>query len=67
LFRNYTGDEYMEQLDPYFQKEWLKNQTASFNTYFVPTFSQVLTRRGYGITFNMLKATEMLNEELNLI
>lgn len=45
----------------YAQSKWFKNQTAEWNSHYSPKFAEMLTTRGYGFTFNILKAEDLLN------
>lgn len=40
---------------------WFQEQFSTFNGDFQPEFSEVRTTRGYGYTFNLIDADELLN------
>lgn len=42
-------------------RKWFINQFSSWNQKTKPKFSEMLTRRGMGFTFNALEASELLN------
>jgi hypothetical protein len=46
----------------YYQVDWFKNQTTSWNTYYQPEFTEVLTKRGFGFAFNMLPNSKLFTE-----
>lgn len=43
------------------QTEWFMNLTAEWNTFYAPKFAEILTTRGYGFSFNILEAKDLLN------
>jgi hypothetical protein len=53
----------LEMIRKYYQKDWFMNQTASWNTRFQPVFTDLLTRRGFGSTFNMLVGSKLFTNE----
>lgn len=63
--REYNYKNYEHTIVPTIHKkaqtEWFKNQIADWNTYYSPKFAEILTTRGYGYTFNSLKAQDLLN------
>jgi hypothetical protein len=61
-----VNDSYVSKTVPtikkYFQVEWFKNQTSSWNTYYQPEFIEVLTKRGFGFAFNMLPNSKLFTD-----
>lgn len=43
------------------QTEWFKNQSAEWNSYYSTKFAEILTTRGFGFTFNVPNAKDLLN------
>lgn len=43
------------------QLEWFGQQSATWNSYYQPEFTEVLTPRGYGFAFNMLDPSKMFH------
>lgn len=69
--RNYSYENYEHLIVPTIhgqvQTDWFKNQTAAWNTLYTPKFAEILTTRGYGFTFNILEAKDLLNvDELRI-
>jgi hypothetical protein len=63
-YENETRMKYfLPKIKKYYQQKWFMSQTASWNTRFVPIFAEVLTRRGYGSTFNMLSDSKLFTEK----
>jgi hypothetical protein len=56
-------ENFLQRVKEYYQTEWFQNQTASWNTHFKPIFTETLTRRGYGFTFNMLDNSKMFTDK----
>jgi hypothetical protein len=48
----------------YYQVDWFKNQTSSWNTYYRPEFTEVLTKRGFGFAYNMLPNSKLFTDRL---
>ncbi|CAO1405347.1 unnamed protein product [Diamesa serratosioi] len=63
--RYYNYEDYEHMIVPTIhgqaQTEWFKNQTGAWNTFYAPKFAEILTTRGYGYSFNVLEAEELLN------
>jgi hypothetical protein len=55
-------ENYLEKVKLNFEPEWFENQTASWNMIYEAIFTESLTRRGYGFTFNMLPEQEMFTD-----
>jgi hypothetical protein len=47
----------------FYQRGWFVNQSASWNSHFEPAFTEVIARRGYGSTFNMLPQSELFTNQ----
>jgi mannose/fructose/N-acetylgalactosamine-specific phosphotransferase system component IID len=64
-FQN-LNDSFVSKIVPiikeYFQVDWFKNQTTSWNTYYQPEFTEVLTKRGFGFAFNMLPNSKLFTD-----
>lgn len=69
--RDFYYENYEHVIVPTIQKQaqtkWFKNQTTEWNTFYAPKFAKILTTRGYGFTFNILEAKELLNVDEYLI
>jgi hypothetical protein len=50
-------------LKSYYQREWFMNQTAVWNSRYIPSFTENPTRRGFGSTFNMLAVSDLFTNE----
>lgn len=65
LYGNYEFHNYEHTIVPAIHEQsqinWFKNQTAEWNTYYTPQFAEILTTRGYGFSFNILEAEDLLN------
>ena len=63
--REYFYEDYEHMIVPTIHKqaqtEWFINQSAEWNTIYAPTFAEILTTRGYGFSFNILEAKDVLN------
>ena len=68
LLREYYYENYEHMIVPaiheHVQTEWFKNQTAEWNSYYAPKFAEILTTRGYGFSFNILDAKDLLNVDV---
>jgi hypothetical protein len=66
-FLNFTTGKKIENMSrkikEYYQIDWFRNQTASWNTNFKPIFTETLTKRGFGFSFNSLPAPKLLTRE----
>jgi hypothetical protein len=56
-------EEFPKRIKEYYQVEWFRNQTASWNNLYQPIFTEVLTKRGFGFAFNMLPDTKLFTKE----
>jgi hypothetical protein len=56
-------ENFYPKVKKYLQSEWFTNQTAVWNRNYKPVFKEVLTRRGYGFTFNMLPESKLFSDE----
>jgi hypothetical protein len=56
-------ENFYQKLKGYLQSEWFTNQTAVWNSNYKPIFKEVLTKRGYGLTFNMLPESKLFTDE----
>jgi hypothetical protein len=57
---NNISADFYNKIKEFYEPEWFMNQTASWNSIFKPVFTESLTRRGYGFTFNMLTESKLL-------
>jgi hypothetical protein len=53
----------MPILRKFYHQAWFMNQTAAWNSRFIPTFTEIPSRRGFGSTFNMLVALDQFTNE----
>lgn len=60
---SYQIDDLVQKMRKYYQIDWFKNQTATWNTHYKPVFAEVLTRRGYGFAFNALPVEKLFTKE----
>jgi hypothetical protein len=69
-FKN-LNDSFVSKIVPivkeYFQVDWFKNQTSSWNTYYQPEFTEVLTKRGFGFAFNMLPNSKLFTDRYSVV
>jgi hypothetical protein len=63
LVANRSKVNIVPMLRKFYLHDWFMNQTASWNARFKPNFFENPTRRGFGSTFNMLKATDLFRNE----
>lgn len=57
------SENFLGKVRKLFLTEWFENQTASWNTYYQPDFTEVLTKRGFGYSFNMLPALQLFTKK----
>jgi hypothetical protein len=55
--------EFLPAIKRFYQTDWFRSQTASWNSRYRPEFSEVLTKRGYGFAFNMLAEAELFTDK----
>jgi hypothetical protein len=55
--------DYYNKIKVYYQPEWFMEQTATWNSKYKPVFTETLTRRAFGFTFNMLSESKLFTEE----
>jgi hypothetical protein len=64
---DYTNATEIERLTKrikeYYQVDWFKNQTASWNSLYQPIFTETLTKRGFAFAFNMLPDYKLFTKE----
>jgi hypothetical protein len=53
------SEDLMKKIKKYYQPKWFVKQKASWNLRYKPVFSEVLTKFGYGFTFNMLPKSKL--------
>jgi hypothetical protein len=56
-------ENFSTKIKEYYQVDWFANQTASWNGLYQPTFTEVLTKRGYGFAFNMLPDSKLFTKK----
>jgi hypothetical protein len=56
-------EDFLSNIKESYQNKWFLNQSASWDLHYQPIFTESLTRRGYGFTFNMLHDSKLLREE----
>jgi hypothetical protein len=56
-------ENYLSRIKWHYQPEWFTEHAASWNTHYKPVFTESLTKRGYGFTFNILPEKKMFTEE----
>jgi hypothetical protein len=56
-------DDFVGRIKKSTQTEWFVNQTAMWNSRYKPEFAEVLTKRGYGFSFNMLPPSKLFTDE----
>lgn len=61
--KNFTGHEkdIVSAIKTISRIDWMRNQTGSFREIFDVPFSEILTSRGYGFSFNIMEARDLLN------
>lgn len=47
----------------YFQTGWFRSQSASWNHRYKPEFTEMLTKFGFGFSFNMMPKVELFTEK----
>jgi hypothetical protein len=56
-------EHFFEKVKKYYQTQWFMNQTGAWNNNYKAVFKEVLTRRGYGFTFNMLPKSKLFTDQ----
>jgi hypothetical protein len=56
-------EEFSKRIKEYYQVDWFRNQTASWNNVYQPIFTEALTKRGFGFAFNMMPDSELFTKE----
>jgi hypothetical protein len=56
-------ENFSKRVKEYYQVDWFRNQTASWNNLYQPIFTEVLTKRGFAFAFNMLPDYKLYTKE----
>jgi hypothetical protein len=57
------SENFLGKIKSYYQPKWFMDQAASWNNRYKPVFTEVLTKLGYGSTFNMLPESKLFTKE----
>jgi hypothetical protein len=63
VFANRSKVNIVPMLRKFYHQAWFMNQTATWNSRYIPSFTEIPSRRGFGSTFNMLATSDLFTNE----